>query len=149
MKMAAFTALLVHKIYQMDYSRETGEFRMLERFLPQVRPRMHPSGKAGKTTQKPAVVAPSGNASAAPGTGAWPTQVGVHKVAWNCGNGLEAAGLLASGTASGLGRVDFLEGRWFENRVPYTSVANIRREGVEVVSGEESEVETEDEGEGD
>jgi len=26
----------VHKIYQIDYSRKTGEFRMLERFLPQV-----------------------------------------------------------------------------------------------------------------
>ncbi|KAF8326928.1 hypothetical protein F5887DRAFT_1013242 [Amanita rubescens] len=26
----------VHKIYQMDYSRNTGEFRMLEHFLPQV-----------------------------------------------------------------------------------------------------------------
>lgn len=29
---------LVHKIYQLDYSRKTGEFRMLEHFLPQVNP---------------------------------------------------------------------------------------------------------------
>lgn len=28
---------LVHKVYQMDYSRSSGEYRMLERFLPQVR----------------------------------------------------------------------------------------------------------------
>ena len=27
---------LVHKIYQLDHSRKTGEFRMLEHFLPQV-----------------------------------------------------------------------------------------------------------------
>lgn len=27
---------LVHKIYQLDYSRKTGAFRMLEHFLPQV-----------------------------------------------------------------------------------------------------------------
>ncbi|KIJ68908.1 hypothetical protein HYDPIDRAFT_144326 [Hydnomerulius pinastri MD-312] len=26
----------IHKIYQLDYSRKTGEFRMLEQFLPQV-----------------------------------------------------------------------------------------------------------------
>lgn len=28
---------LVHKIYQLDFSRKTDEFRMLERFLPHVR----------------------------------------------------------------------------------------------------------------
>ena len=27
-----------HKIYQLDYSRATGEYRMLEHFLPKVRP---------------------------------------------------------------------------------------------------------------
>ena len=26
----------VHRIYQLDYSRKTGEYRMLERFVPQV-----------------------------------------------------------------------------------------------------------------
>ena len=27
---------LVHKIYQLDYSRKDGEYRMLEQFLPKV-----------------------------------------------------------------------------------------------------------------
>lgn len=51
------------------------------------------------------------------GYGAWPASVSVTKVAWNEGGGLAGAGLLASGTASGLCRVDWLgsggQGRWW------------------------------------
>jgi transcription factor C subunit 6 len=49
-------------------------------------------------------------------------------VTWNSGNGLAASGLLASATASGLCRIDLLEGRWMKGKIPYTGVANIRRE---------------------
>ena len=35
-------------------------------------------------------------------TGAWPCEVGVHRVVWNNGNGLASSSLLAAGTASGL-----------------------------------------------
>ena len=31
-----FQPFFVHRIYQLDYSRKTGEYRMLERFVPQV-----------------------------------------------------------------------------------------------------------------
>jgi transcription factor C subunit 6 len=93
---------------------------MLEQFLPQERPSMN---QGNKPKQKAAETAPPIS------TGAWPSQVGVNKVTWNSGNGLGGASLLASATASGLCRVDWLEGRWLRDKVPYVSVENIRREG--------------------
>jgi transcription factor C subunit 6 len=52
----------------------------------------------------------------------------VHRVTWNNGNGLAAAGLLASATGSGLCRVDELWGRWIKGKVPYGGVEHIRME---------------------
>lgn len=60
--------------------------------------------------------------------GAWPAQVGVQRVAWNCGNGLRAASFLASSTGSGLCRVDWVLGRWSRDKIPYGSVEGIRGE---------------------
>jgi transcription factor C subunit 6 len=70
-------------------------------------------------------VAPKANVV---GTGAWPSEVGVHRVTWNSSNGLAAAGLLASATASGLCRVDELWGRWMKGKVPYAGIEHIRME---------------------
>lgn len=50
-------------------------------------------------------------------------------MSWNQGNGLAAAGMLASGSAAGLCRVDLLNGRWLKGKIPYGTVAEIRREG--------------------
>ena len=61
-------------------------------------------------------------------TGVWPPEVGVHRVAWNSGNGLGCASLLASGTRSGLCRVDWLRGRWFRDKIPYVNIPNMRKE---------------------
>lgn len=61
-------------------------------------------------------------------TGSWPREVGIQRVVWNAGNGLTAAGLLASSTGSGLCRVDNLWGRWFRDRVLYGSAEAIRLE---------------------
>lgn len=75
-------------------------------------------------------------------TGAWPREVGVHCVVWNTGNGLASSGLLASGTASGLCRVDVLWGRWSKEKIPYGGVENIRMEdgnAMEIDSEEEEE----------
>lgn len=95
---------------------------MLERFLPQVRPSMHAGSKPMKRVgQKRDPGIPCS-------TGAWPLQVGVHRVVWNAGNGLNAAPLLASGTASGLCRVDWLMGRWLREKIPYGGVVNLRGE---------------------
>lgn len=41
-------------------------------------------------------------------------EVGVHRVSWNEGSGIARAGMLAAGTASGLGVVYLVEPRWRE-----------------------------------
>ncbi|KAF8075956.1 hypothetical protein FPV67DRAFT_1558547 [Lyophyllum atratum] len=104
----------IHKIYQLDYSRKSGVYRMLDRFLPQATKEKAPEKERIKAN--------------AAGTGAWPREVGVHRVTWNSCNGLAASGLLASATASGLCRVDELWGRWIKGKVPYGGIEHIRRE---------------------
>lgn len=84
----------------------------------------------------------------ASGTGVWPAAVGIHRVVWNCGNGLSNASLLGSATASGICRVDWLEGRWMKGKIPYRSIENIRKENVDIDGAddeaEEDELEEED-----
>jgi transcription factor C subunit 6 len=109
---------------------------MLERFLPQVRPSMHAGNKPPKGSGK------KQEAGISTGTGAWPSQVAVHRVVWNAGNGLNAAPLLASGTASGLCRVDWLMGRWLRDKISYGGVINIRGE----VGADEGELSPDDDG---
>ncbi|KAI0345393.1 hypothetical protein BDW22DRAFT_1354319 [Trametopsis cervina] len=103
---------LSHKIYQLDYNRDSGEYRMLEHFLP-------------KEIEKIAVAKMK---SAPKAIGAWPPQVGVTRVVWNNGNGLGRASLLASTTASGLCRIDWLVGRWSKNKIPYEGIEGVRAE---------------------
>ncbi|RPD66548.1 hypothetical protein L226DRAFT_454990 [Lentinus tigrinus ALCF2SS1-7] len=105
---------LEHKIYQLDYSRALGEYRMLERFLPK-----ETQNRPAATRQKKTMPV---------GTGAWPPEVGVHRVAWNDGNGLANTPLLASATGSGLCRVDWLLGRWGKDPPPYNGVEGMRGE---------------------
>ncbi|KAJ7645548.1 hypothetical protein DFH06DRAFT_1333191 [Mycena polygramma] len=115
----------VHKIYQLDYSRKTKEFRMLERFFPlesQDRPTQAKAIRAEKAKNRDnTYVTPTG-------TGAWAKEIGVQRVVWNCGNGLAASALLASSTGAGLCRVDVVWGRWLNDRVPYTSIEELRME---------------------
>ncbi len=47
---------------------------------------------------------------------------------WNTGGGLAAASLLASGTACGLCRIDWLVGRTLNNKEPYGGVEIARKE---------------------
>ena len=116
---------VVHKIYQLDYSRKTGEFRMQERT----------TNVKGKTPEKNKDSETKGRST---NTGVWPPEMGVHRVAWNNGNGLGGAPLLASATASGLCRVDWLMGRWIKDKTPYVSVPKMRKE-VEGASDESVE----------
>ncbi|KAH7906081.1 hypothetical protein BJ138DRAFT_1016773 [Hygrophoropsis aurantiaca] len=106
----------VHKIYQLDYSRKSGEYRMLERFLPQETQDKSSNPKTRKSTP------------AAPTTGVHPAEQSVQRVTWNSGNGLAHAPLLASATGAGLVRVDWLVGRFFKGKVPYVSVEGMRCE---------------------
>lgn len=59
---------------------------------------------------------------------------------WNSGNGLVNASLLASATASGLCRIDWLAGRWAKSRAPYDGVEGIR---AEIEADEEMDEESE------
>ncbi|KAF8912236.1 hypothetical protein CPB84DRAFT_1841910 [Gymnopilus junonius] len=130
----------VHKIFQMDYSRNTKEYRMLDRFLPQEsfdRPTATRASK-GKKDKKDEPEYPSS-------TGAWPREVGVHRVVWNNGNGLASCALLAAATSSGLCRVDVLWGRWVKDKVPYGGVEGIRMEEMDPDAMEVDSDEDEDE----
>ena len=62
------------------------------------------------------------------GTGAWPPEVGIHRVVWNDGNGLAGTPLLASASASGLCRIDWLVGKWGREPIPYNGADGIRAE---------------------
>ncbi|KAJ7600867.1 WD40-repeat-containing domain protein [Mycena floridula] len=119
-----------HKIYQLDFSRNEKEFRMLERFFPIEavdRPTAAAKSKASSRLEDPFI-----------STGAWPRQVGVQRVVWNSSNGLGNAGLLASATSSGLCRIDNLRGKWIRGKMPYTSVEAMRDEGKADVSDDSS-----------
>lgn len=144
----------------MDFKRKTGEFRMLDQFLPQVcffhfsKKNSHHSQLYQESADRPTAASKAkqqqhqkskkdtntSNDNTSISTGAWPQEVAVHKVTWNNGNGLNACGLLASATSSGLCRVDNVWGRWMKDKVPYGGIEQIRREemedGMDVDSGE-------------
>jgi transcription factor C subunit 6 len=92
---------------------------MLERFLPN---ETHERANASRPKTEPLAERTSSS------TGAWSPEVSVHRVAWNDGGGLAGTPWLASATASGLCRVDWLEGRWMRGRIPYGGVTIIRKE---------------------
>jgi transcription factor C subunit 6 len=75
------------------------------------------------------------------GGGAWPAEAGIHRVAWHSGSGLSTAPLLASGMACGLCRVDWLPGRFAQDRIPYGDIAMVRMEDAdrEVIGYDEEE----------
>jgi len=75
-----------------------------------------------------------------PATGAWPQQVGIHRVVWNNGNGLGSSTLLASATASGLCRVDCLFGRWHRERISYGGIEAIRMEDKTIVEDDDEDM---------
>ncbi|KAL4259264.1 General transcription factor 3C component [Pleurotus pulmonarius] len=124
----------IHKLYQLDYSRKTGEYRMLECLLPKemhIMPVNEARSKKAKEVDKTPV-----------GIDAWPKEVGVHRVVWNSRNGFQAANMLASATASGLCRIDIPSGRWFKDKIPYHSVAAVRGEAS--ADGEDVDVDEDD-----
>ncbi|KAJ7069958.1 hypothetical protein C8F01DRAFT_1246117 [Mycena amicta] len=129
----------VHKIFQLDYSRTSKQFRMLEQFFPleaSDRPTQAKAARSEKAKNKDKkFTTPTGSSS-------WPREVGVQRVVWNCGGGLGGSGLLASSTGSGLCRVDFVWGRWLMDRVPYVSVGSIRMEDGAEEPGEDAEVDS-------
>ncbi|KAF8495375.1 hypothetical protein JB92DRAFT_2993071 [Gautieria morchelliformis] len=109
----------IHKIFQVDYNRTSDEYRMLENFLPHEH-RDRPTASRDTKKKKEAALPVA--------TGAWPPEVSVTRVTWQSGSGLARAPLLASATASGLCRVDWLLGRFNQNRFPYYTIESLRGE---------------------
>lgn len=118
-----------HKIFQLDYSSKTGEYRMLDHFLPRESGVTEgPSDREqSKSKSDPTQTNQSRfeNGPAAP-SGLWPSNIAVTAVRWNSCSGLGYAPLLLSGTASGIVRIDFLEGGWIRDVIPYGSIDKIR-----------------------
>ncbi|KAF8177239.1 hypothetical protein BJ912DRAFT_986062 [Pholiota molesta] len=106
----------VHKVFQMDYNRKTKEFRILDHFLPQ-----ESFDRTTATRVAKGKVKKRSDSAIPTGTGAWPREVGVHRVVWNNGNGLASSAWTAAGTASGLCR----------DKIPYGGISGIRMEDVD------------------
>ncbi|KAG8886435.1 hypothetical protein FRB98_001296 [Tulasnella sp. 332] len=118
-------ARVFYKIFQMDYNGNTGEYRMLENFLPiqlsgtrntlVTNDPSEPSKPKPKKRAKGSAKEPVAPATSHT-TAGWPPEVSVNVVSWNSGNGLTKARLLASGMASGLVRVEEMTG-WVRDGV--------------------------------
>lgn len=121
----------------MDYNEKTKEYRMLDHLKPRVSALIMLDYLSYSLL--PQEVSRTAGAGKAPpkSTGAWHPEVGIHRAVWNNGNGLAGAPWLASATASGLCRVDWLRGKWFGDRIPYDGVDGIRLE--RQTSGENEE----------
>ncbi|WVQ84912.1 hypothetical protein IAT38_007075 [Cryptococcus sp. DSM 104549] len=98
----------MEKLYEVDYNQHTGEYRISDDFLPE------PTTLEAAISRRPVSKSKSGDNEPSPlliKTAAWSPHVGLHRVCWNV-NGLGVAGWVASGGAAGLGRVEWVEGRW-------------------------------------
>jgi len=134
---------LSYKIFQLDYNRNSGVYRVLDQFLPtEIIERHGPVNSKTKREKKKDTLADARPAN----SGAWPANISVTCVRWNSGGGLTRAPLLASATASGLCRVDWLIGHFARDHVPYNGVKFIRKE-FGANAGEESQDELEEESE--
>lgn len=97
-------------VYQFELNRNTGEYRMVDNLLPeQVQLDSKLTGK-NKTSSKGTSTAMRINSAG------WPPRSAITKICWNSADGIGRAGLLASGTGSGLGRVDVMKGHFYNNQ---------------------------------
>ncbi|WWC94831.1 hypothetical protein V866_001681 [Kwoniella sp. B9012] len=107
--------LAMHRLYEIDYSEISDEYRLIDDILPESQTLENATSRRPPNIAKRATHDPPTHLLK---TAAWRPEVGIHKVTWNDGCGLARAGWLASGGASGLGRVEWIEGRWRGGRAP-------------------------------
>ncbi|CAE6453803.1 unnamed protein product [Rhizoctonia solani] len=129
----------IHTVYRMDFNRQTSELRMLDMLVP----RDHKDYRhLSKTRGVPQGLAPA-DATASQraaaererdGFGTWEPKIGIHCAAWQPSR-LAQAGVLASGTASGLVRIDVLREQAF----------NLKAQGGEGADDDDDEDEEPDE----
>ncbi|KAJ1300741.1 hypothetical protein OPQ81_002384 [Rhizoctonia solani] len=110
----------IHTVYRMDFNRQTRELRMLDMLVPRdYKDHRHLSKTRGVPQGlAPADASPSQRAAAErerDGFGTWEPTIGIHCAAWQPTR-LAQAGVLASGTASGLVRIDVLREQVFNLR---------------------------------
>ncbi|WVO12490.1 hypothetical protein L204_100090 [Cryptococcus depauperatus] len=91
------------KLYEIDYSPKTRTYRLVDNFLPQTVPIEHVLNKGPNATNK---------------TATWHPETGIHCAKWHNVGGIGQAGWVASGGASGLGRVEWVEGKWKGGEAP-------------------------------
>ncbi|KZP21264.1 hypothetical protein FIBSPDRAFT_953769 [Athelia psychrophila] len=106
---------LIHRIYQIDYNRISGELCMLDKFMPTViiSFQAHPYNFSDQSytlwekVKKPTTEATSKAKSPTPvnpiaiATSVWPPVVCVHRIVCDSGKGFSGAPLLAGATATG------------------------------------------------
>lgn len=100
----------------MDYDLHTGEYRMVDNFAVEDIS-LDYANQRNVNKSKSSVHSLEGNPIVIK-TGNWSPHVGVHRSCWNNNGGLGKAGWIASGTASGLGRVDIVHGRFIHGQAP-------------------------------
>lgn len=99
---------LLEPVYRIDRSSTTSQIRLLDNILPQ---------NLSLNRSLPSVLSKHKDATARTNAirgqvVAWEPEIGVLCARWNSANGIGRAGLLASGMACGLVRIDFVEGHW-------------------------------------
>ncbi|WVW86023.1 hypothetical protein I302_108061 [Kwoniella bestiolae CBS 10118] len=107
--------LAMHRLYEIDYSEIRDEYRIIDDILPEAQSLENATSRRPPTIAKRATHDPPTHLLK---TAAWRPEIGIHKLTWNDGCGLAKAGWLASGGASGLGRVEWIEGRWRYGKAP-------------------------------
>jgi len=108
--------MIFQRLFEIDYDTFTGEYRIIDDFLP-VEMSLEAAQQKNSNKKQGSGHSLEGNQVAAK-SGDWSLNVAVHKVCWNNNNGLGRAGWAASGTASGLGRIDIIRGRFLHDKVP-------------------------------
>lgn len=97
-------------MYEIEYNGVGDTYRLSDDFLPEAqlldvvqygRGRGGGGGSDGENKEHSKI-------------GAWSPQVSIHRCTWNNAGGLGQAGWMASGGASGLGRVEWVQGVWRE-----------------------------------
>lgn len=97
-------------VYQYELNRNTGEYRMIDNLLPEaIQLDSKLTGK-GKNSSKSLTGGTRLNSAG------WPPRAGITKLCWNSAGGIGRAGLLASGTGSGLTRIDMMHGYFYKGR---------------------------------
>ncbi|WVQ73022.1 hypothetical protein IAR50_002585 [Cryptococcus sp. DSM 104548] len=90
-----------HTIYALEYAPALGAYRITDDFLP-------------ASTLLASLTAKTPENELAAKHPMWDARVGVSAVRWNCAGGLGQAGWCASGTCAGVGRVDWVAGRFHD-----------------------------------